>query len=65
MTFGLISSKYFAMIEFSDADQWCKYFDEIKKAGIQRWFLYQVFLKCCQSLKITFERIQYKITGEQ
>ena len=31
-----ISSKYFAMVEFADANQSCKYFDEVKKAGIQR-----------------------------
>ena len=58
---GFISSKYFAMVEFCDANQSCKHFDEVKKAGIQRWFLYQVFLKCSQSLKNTRGRIQYLI----
>ena len=36
------------MAEFSDANQSCKYFDEVKKAGIQR-------------CKNTCERIQYLI----
>ena len=43
MTFGLIFSKYFAMTEFPDVNQWCKYFDEIKKAGIQRYFISGLF----------------------
>ena len=43
MKFGLISSKYFAMVEFSDANQSCKYFDEVKKASILRYF-YIIFL---------------------
>ena len=48
----------FFISSISDANQQCKYFDEIKKAGIQRCFLYQVFLNCSQSLKNTCERIQ-------
>ena len=32
MKFGLVSSKYFAMGEFSDANQSSKYFSEAKKS---------------------------------
>ena len=39
MKFGLISSKYFAMFEFSDAHKLSKHFDKVKKAGIQRFFI--------------------------
>ena len=39
MKFDFISSKYFAMVEFSDVNQSCKFFDEVKKEGIQRCFL--------------------------
>ena len=61
MKFALISSKYFAMVEFSDANQLCKFFDEVKKACIQRCFIYHVFLKCSQIFKNMCERIQYLI----
>ena len=44
----MTSSKFFAMAEFSDANQSCKYFDEVKDAGIQRY-------------TNTCERIQYLI----
>ena len=49
------------MVGFAHANQQCKYFDEVEKAAIQRCFLYQVFPKCSQSFKNTFERIQYLI----
>ena len=39
MKFDFISSKYFAMVEFSDANQSCKFFDEVKKEGILGCFL--------------------------
>ena len=52
MKFGLISSKYFAIVEFSDINQSCKYFNEVKKAGIQRCF----FISGLSKMQPIFEK---------
>ena len=52
MKFGLISPKYFPMVDFSAANQSCKYFDEVKKADIQRGF----FISGLSKMQSIFEK---------
>ena len=59
MKFSLISSKYFAMVEFLTHINSASILVKLKKQAFRDVFLYQFFLKCSQSLENTCERIQY------